>query len=180
MSSGNSHVSRPSPLNVVLVGELSELPSYALSYVNDLHSRVRFLERMLNESDDTNRIRTSECCDHLRHLDNLNDHFDDLSLKMISVRTELLQAFSVIYRKEAELRCIRAEHERDMDFLCSQFNRDVELLKHEIQVWFRHYLDAKHPVSLTVPSPNDRVIPFSNTFEVPLSDSFGSVEPSHS
>uniref|UniRef100_A0A803P2B1 Uncharacterized protein n=1 Tax=Cannabis sativa TaxID=3483 RepID=A0A803P2B1_CANSA len=178
MSSVNSHVSRPSPLNVV--GELSKLHSDALSYVNDLHRHVHFLERMLNESDDTNCIRASECRDHLYHLDNLNDHFDDLSLKMISVRTELLQALSVISRKEAELRCILAEHERDMDFLCSRFNRDVELLKHEIQVWFRHYLDAKHPVSLTVPSPNDRVIPFSNTFEVPLSDPFGGAEPSHS
>ncbi|KAM6546135.1 hypothetical protein CsatB_026871 [Cannabis sativa] len=177
MSTGNSHVSRPTPLNVV--GELSELPSEALSYVNDLRSRVRFLERTLNESDDTNRIRASECRDHLRHLDNLNDRFDDLSLKMISVRTELLQASSLISRKEAELRCILAEHERDMDFLCSQFNRDIELLKHEVQVWFRHYLDAKHPVSLTVPSPNDRVIPFSNTFEVPLSDPFGGAGPSH-
>uniref|UniRef100_A0A803QFA0 Uncharacterized protein n=1 Tax=Cannabis sativa TaxID=3483 RepID=A0A803QFA0_CANSA len=117
MSSGNSHVSRPSPVNVV--GELSELPFDALSYVNDLHNCVRFLERTLNESDDTNRIRASECRDHLRHLDNLNDRFDDLSLKIISVRTELLQALSVISRKEVELRCILAEHERDMDFLCS-------------------------------------------------------------
>uniref|UniRef100_A0A803P4I3 Uncharacterized protein n=1 Tax=Cannabis sativa TaxID=3483 RepID=A0A803P4I3_CANSA len=177
MLSENSHVSRPSPLNVV--GELIELLSHALSYVNDLRSRVHFIERTLNEYDDTNR-RASECRDHLRHLDNFNDHFDDLSLKMISVRTELLQASCVISRKEAELRCILAEHKRDMDFLYSQFNRDVELLKHEVQVCLSHYLDAKHPVSLIVPSPSDRVVLFSNTFEVPLSDQFGGTGLSHS
>ena len=165
MSSGSS----PSqPSNLEFTHDLKDLPPNALSYTNDLRRRVHSLERSLANTNDATRVRESECRNHCRQLDDFNDRLEEMSFRMVSLKTELLQAYATLSRKDSELRCIHAERDREIELLRSQFDKDVEFLKNEVQVWFRHYLDVKHPVSLVTPSPS-QYSPINNMFEVPMS-----------
>ncbi|KAM6547793.1 hypothetical protein CsatB_019469 [Cannabis sativa] len=149
------------------ITELKELPPDALSHLNDLRNKVYHLEHSIFDSEDVTRERARECHDHLRQLDGLTDRVEQLSSRTQFLRNELLQASTIIARKDAEMRRVLNEHDRHVHVLCEQFNREVEMLKTEIQIWFRLCLDARHPVSLTSPIFNNQSTSFYNMHEVP-------------
>ena len=81
-----------------------------------------------------------------------------MGAQISSLKSDFYHVNASASRKETEIRAIR-----------SQYGKDVESLKIEVQKWFGFYLDTKHPMLFPQygSAPSTKFAPITNMLSAP-------------
>ena len=145
-------------LNDTFREDLEILPPEHLRYINNLRKRVLSLEHNYHEAKQSRIFWLNEYHELGHRADDMAQLINQMGTQISSLKSDFYHVNASASRKETEIRAIR-----------SQYGKDVESLKIEVQKWFGFYLDTKHPMLFQQydSAPSTTIAPLTSMLSVP-------------